>query len=56
MRAEALYRAHIPGWEKHSKWRRKHEERALMDAIRSRRRREWANTTPRQVASPNAKP
>jgi hypothetical protein len=40
IRDEALYRAHIPGWEKHGKWRRKHEKRALMDAIRSRRRRE----------------
>jgi hypothetical protein len=40
IRGEALYRAHIPGWEKRGKWRRKHEERALMDAIRSRDRRE----------------
>jgi hypothetical protein len=35
-----LYRKHIPGWQKHGEWRRKGEKRALMDAIRSRRRRE----------------
>ena len=40
VRGDDLYRAHIRGWEKQGKWRRKHEERALMDAIRSRDRRE----------------
>ena len=40
VRGVALFRKHIPGWEKHGEWRRKAEDRALMDAIRSRRRRE----------------
>jgi len=40
VRGVALFRTHIPGWDKHSKWRRKHEARALLDAIGSRRRRE----------------
>jgi hypothetical protein len=36
----ALYKKHIPGWETHSRWRRAAEARRLMDAIRSRERRE----------------
>ena len=39
MRGSALYRAHIPGWEKHNRYRRKYEERALMAAINTRKRR-----------------
>jgi hypothetical protein len=35
----ALYRAHIRNWEKHNRYRRGAEEKALMDAIRSRERR-----------------
>jgi len=45
MRGGALYRKHIPGWDKHGEWRRKAEARALMDAIRSRHRRE-SNSAP----------
>jgi hypothetical protein len=40
IRRIALYRAHIPGWGKHNRYRRRAEEKALMDAIRSRERRE----------------
>jgi hypothetical protein len=40
MRGVALYRKHIRGWEKHNFWRRKSEARTLMDAIRTRERRE----------------
>jgi hypothetical protein len=40
VRGEALFRAHIRGWERMSRWRRQCEERALMEAIRSRARRE----------------
>ena len=49
VRGVALYRKHVPGWEKHGEWRRKAETRALMDAIRSRRRRECAS--PEQTAA-----
>lgn len=41
-RGDDLCRAHVPGWEKHSEWRRKHEKRVLMEGIRTRRRRERA--------------
>ncbi len=34
-----LYREHIPRWSKLSRWRREREERKLMAAIHSRRRR-----------------
>jgi hypothetical protein len=44
VRGLALFRVHIPGWEKHSRWRRKTEERALMDAIHTRDRRERKRT------------
>jgi hypothetical protein len=44
MRGVALFRKHIPGWDKHGEWRRKAETRALMDAIRSRYRRERRST------------
>lgn len=40
MRGVALYRKHIPGWEKHNRYHRIGEQKELMDAIRSRRRRE----------------
>jgi hypothetical protein len=40
IRGVALYRKHIEGWDKHGQWRRKGEERRLMDAIRSRERRD----------------
>jgi len=40
MRGPALYRTHIPGWEKHNRYRRQSEARALMDAVRTRNRRE----------------
>ena len=40
MRGIALYRKHIRGWDLHHYWRRKVESRALMDAIRTRERRE----------------
>ena len=43
MRGLELYQKHIPGWEKCSHWRRKGEARRLMDAIRSRERRERGN-------------
>ena len=44
VRGLALYRAHIPGWDKHHHYRRQSESRALMDAIRSRERRERERT------------
>jgi hypothetical protein len=47
VRGIALYKAHIPRWEKHNHWKRRGEERALMDAIRKRERRE---RTPRRDA------
>jgi hypothetical protein len=40
VRGTALYRKHIPHWERHSNWRRRGEQRALMDAIYSRERRD----------------
>lgn len=40
MRGPALYRAHIPGWDKHNHYRRQSEARALMDAVRTRERRQ----------------
>ena len=42
IRGLALYRAYIPRFDKHSLWRRMAEQRALMDAIYSRERRERA--------------
>jgi hypothetical protein len=44
VRAPALYRAHIPGWGKHNRYRRQSEARALMDAVRTRDRRERKRT------------
>jgi hypothetical protein len=35
-----LYRKHISGWERHNRYHRIGEQKALMDAIRSRVRRE----------------
>jgi hypothetical protein len=40
MRGVTLYRKHIPGWQKHNRYRRMADQKALMDAIRSRNRRE----------------
>ncbi len=40
MKGLPLYRKHIPGFEKLSHWRRREKSRALMDAIRTRQRRE----------------
>ena len=45
VRSLALYRAHIPGWERHSHYRRQSEARALMDTIRTRERREQERKT-----------
>ena len=44
MRGLALYRTHIPGWEKHHRYRRQSEARALMDAVHTRDRRERKRT------------
>ena len=46
MRGEALFRKHIPGWATHNRYRKIVERKALMDAIRSRHRRERNPTTP----------
>ena len=52
VRGVALYRSHIPGWDKHSHYRRQSEARGLMDAIYSRERRERKRTRDRvQVAA-----
>ena len=40
MRGVALCDTHIPGWLKHNRYRRQAEQKRLMDAIRSRARRE----------------
>jgi hypothetical protein len=40
MRGLQLYRKHIPGYDNLAQWRRKAKSRALMDAIRTRQRRE----------------
>jgi hypothetical protein len=40
LRGDALFRAHLPGWENKSKWRQRCESRALMDAIRTREKRD----------------
>ena len=40
MRGVALFRKHIPGWDGHHRYRKIGEQKALMDAIRSRARRE----------------
>jgi hypothetical protein len=42
-RGEVLFRVHIPGWARMSRWRRQCEKRTLLDAIRSRARREATN-------------
>jgi len=39
MRGVALFRKHIPGWQKHNRYRRMAEQKGLMDAIRNRVRR-----------------
>jgi hypothetical protein len=46
MRGLALYRAHIPGWERHNRYRRQSEARALMDAVRTRDRRRRGISNP----------
>lgn len=40
MRGVDLYQKHIPGWAGHNRYRKMGEQKELMDAIRSRRRRE----------------
>jgi len=45
LKGVALYRKHIRGWDRHNYWRRKVESRALMDAIRTRERRERKRST-----------
>jgi hypothetical protein len=40
LRGHPLYAKHIPGWQKHNRYRRQGEQKALMDAIRSRSRRQ----------------
>jgi hypothetical protein len=40
MRGVALFRKHIPGWDKHNRYHRIGEQKELLDAIRSRYRRE----------------
>jgi len=40
MRGVALFRKHIPGWKDHNRYHRIGEQKTLMDAIRSRYRRE----------------
>lgn len=40
IRGVQLYQKHIPKWEQKSRWRRKAEQRVLLDAICSRARRE----------------
>jgi hypothetical protein len=42
MRPGELCEKHIPGWRKHNRYRRNGEMKALMDAIRTRRRRDAA--------------
>jgi hypothetical protein len=43
IRGVALFQKHIPGWQKHNRYRRMAEEKRLMDAIRSRDRRAKQN-------------
>jgi hypothetical protein len=40
VRGVDLFRKHIPGWEGHHRYRKIGEQKALLDAIRSRIRRE----------------
>jgi hypothetical protein len=40
MRGVTLFRKHIPGWEGHHRYRKIGEQKTLMDAIRSRSRRQ----------------
>jgi hypothetical protein len=47
MRGVDLYKAHIPGWQKHNHWRREGEARRLMDAIQSRERLDRKGGRPR---------
>ena len=46
MRGVALFRKHISGWEKHNRYHRIGEQKELMDAIRSRFRRERGSDAP----------
>jgi hypothetical protein len=46
MRPRAICEKHIPGWAKHNRCRRSGEQKALMDAIRSRKRRECSPAVP----------
>jgi len=52
MRGLALYRKHIPRFDRMGIWERKVKTRALMDAIRSRRRREQRRRTREADARP----
>lgn len=45
-----LHRKHIPGWDNFGQWRRKGEVRRLMDAIRSRHRREVTQSSNLAIA------
>ena len=47
MRGVDLCRKHIPGWEGHNHYRKRGEQKELMDAIRSRSRRERGSAAPR---------
>lgn len=46
MRGVELYRRHISGFDRMSRWRRESESRDLMDAIRSRERRSTKASLP----------
>jgi hypothetical protein len=48
MRGVALFQTHIQRWNRLSRWRRKAEQRSLMDAIYSRNRRERAKKSTAQ--------
>lgn len=46
MRGLELYSKHIPNWRTLAEWRRREKSRALLDAIRTRRRREQSRSRP----------
>jgi hypothetical protein len=52
IRGVALFRKHILNWERLSRWRRRAEERSLMDAIYSRNRRERKQANNLTMISP----
>jgi hypothetical protein len=56
MRGVALFRKHIPGWDKHNRYHRIGEQKELLDAIRSRYRRERGDAPTGKIGSaPNLK-